>query len=233
LNLPPVVSPAEWQAAHEALLAKEKEATRTRDALAAERRRQPMVRIEKDYAFEGPDGTARLLDLFEGRRQLIVYHFMFGPTQDVGCDGCSMVVDQIGHLAHFHARDTSFALISRAPIAKIEPYKQRMGWTTPWYSSFDSDFNVDFGVSPDTPRPTEYQDGETFGLSVFLRDGDQVFRTYFTSKRGVEALGSVWTFLDLTPLGRQETWEDSPEGRPQTAPYDWWRRHDEYDDTSG
>jgi predicted dithiol-disulfide oxidoreductase (DUF899 family) len=228
LNLPPVVSAAEWQAAHETLLAKEKEATRARDALAAERRRLPMVRIEKDYVFEGPAGEASVIDLFEGRRRLIVYHFMFGPNQDEGCDGCSMVVDQIGHLAHLHARDTSFALVSRAPLAKIEPYKQRMGWSVPWYSSFASDFNVDFGLSPETPQADEYQDGETFGLSVFLRDGDDVFRTYFTNRRGVEALGSVWTFLDLTPLGRQETWEDSPEGWPQTKPYEWWRRHDEY-----
>jgi predicted dithiol-disulfide oxidoreductase (DUF899 family) len=232
MKLPPVVSADEWQAAHERLLDKEKDATRARDALAAERRRQPMVRIGKDYELEGPNGKARLVDLCEGRRQLIVYHFMFGPNQDVGCDGCSMFVDQVGHLAHLHARDTSFALVSRAPLAKIEPYEKRMGWTIPWYSSFDSDFNVDFGLSPETPQPADYQDGETFGLSVFLRDGDEVFRTYFTSRRGVEALGSFWTFLDLTPLGRQETWEDSPEGWPQTPPYEWWRRHDEYDEAS-
>jgi predicted dithiol-disulfide oxidoreductase (DUF899 family) len=230
VDLPPVVSPAEWQAASDRLLAKEREATRARDALAAERRRLPRVRIDKDYVFEGPDGEARLLDLFEGRRQLILYHFMFGPNQDVGCDGCSMVVDQIGHLAHLHARDTSFALVSRAPIAKIEAYRQRMGWTIPWYSSFESDFNIDFGVSPEMPQAGEYQDGESFGLSVFLRDRDEVFRTYFTTSRGVEALGSVWTFLDLTPLGRQEEWEDSPAGYPQTKPYEWWRRHDEYED---
>jgi predicted dithiol-disulfide oxidoreductase (DUF899 family) len=228
MDLPPVVSAAEWEAAHDELLRKEKEATRAGDALAAERRRLPLVRIEKDYIFEGPDGEATLLDLFEGRRQLILYHFMFGPNQDVGCDGCSMVVDNVGHPAHLHARDTSFVLVSRAPLAKIEPYRNRMGWDLPWYSSFGSDFNVDFGVSPETPEPDKYQDGETFGLSVFLRDGDSVFRTYFTNQRGVEALGSIWTFLDLTPLGRQEEWEDSPEGYPQSPPYAWWRRHDEY-----
>jgi predicted dithiol-disulfide oxidoreductase (DUF899 family) len=228
MNRPPVVSAAEWQAAHEQLLAKEKDATHARDALAAERRRQPMTRIDKEYVFEGPNGPASLGDLFDGRRQLIVYHFMFGPNQDVGCDGCSMFVDQVGHLAHLHARDTSFALVSRAPVAKIEPYKKRMGWTIPWYSSFDSDFNVDLGLSPETPQPNEYQDGESFGLSVFFRDGDEVFRTYFTTVRGVEALGSVWTFLDLTPLGRQEDWEDSPEGWPRGPRYEWWRRHDEY-----
>jgi predicted dithiol-disulfide oxidoreductase (DUF899 family) len=232
MNIPPIVSASEWQAAREKLLVKEKEATRSRDTLAAERRRLPMVQIDKGYVFEGPDGKASLLDLFEGRRQLILYHFMFGPSRDEGCDGCSMFVDNIGHLAHLHARDTSFALVSRAPSAKIEPYKKRMGWTVPWYSSFDSDFNVDFGVSPESPRPTEYQDGESFGLSVFFRDGDSVYRSYFTAGRGVEALGGNWTLLDLTPLGRQEEWEESPDGYPQTPPYQWWRRHDEYEDPS-
>ncbi|MGH8496121.1 MAG: DUF899 domain-containing protein [Gammaproteobacteria bacterium] len=223
--LPRVVSQREWLAAREKLLAKEKEATRARDALAAERRRQPMVRIDKDYVFEGPDGQAGLLDLFEGRRQLILYHFMFAPDVHgwpaAGCPGCSMVVDNIGHPAHLNARDTSLGLVSRAPLAQIETYRKRMGWTLPWYSSAGSDFNADFGVTTD--------EGETFGLSVFLRDGNDVYRTYFTAGRGVEALGSNWTFLDLTPLGRQEDWEDSPEGRPQTLPYEWWRRHDEYE----
>jgi predicted dithiol-disulfide oxidoreductase (DUF899 family) len=229
MNVPEIVTETDWEAAREALLAEEKEGTRSRDALAAKRRRLPMVAVEKDYAFEGPAANASLLELFEERRQLILYHFMFGPNQDAGCNGCSMFVDQIGDLAHLHARNTSFALVSRAPITKIEAYRDRMGWTIPWYSSFESDFNVDFGVSPETPQPDVYQDGETFGLSVFLRDGDRVFRTYFTTARGVEALGSVWTLLDLTPLGRQETWEDSPPGYPQTKPYEWWRRHDEYD----
>jgi predicted dithiol-disulfide oxidoreductase (DUF899 family) len=230
MNLPPVVPETEWQAAQEALRAEEKGATRARDALAAKRRRLPRVQIDKDYVFEGPEGKATLLDLFEGRTQLLLYHFMFGPNRDAGCDGCSMFVDQIGHLAHLHARDTSFALVSRAPITKIEAYRKRMGWTIPWHSSFESDFNVDFGVGPEEPQPDVYQDGESFGLSVFLRDGDSVYRTYFTTHRGVEALGSVWSFLDLTPLGRQEEWEDSPAGYPQTKPYEWWRRHDEYED---
>jgi predicted dithiol-disulfide oxidoreductase (DUF899 family) len=225
-NLPQVVSRGEWQAAREELLAKEKEATRARDALAAKRRRLPMVRIEKDYVFEGPEGKASLLDLFDGRRQLIIYHFMFAPGvhgwPSAGCDGCSLFVDNIGHVAHLHARDTSLVLVSRAPLANIEPYKERMGWSVPWFSSFGSDFNSDFGVTTD--------EGETFGLSVFLRDGDRVFRTYYTDGRGVEALGSNWTFLDLTPLGRQEDWEDSPEGWPQSPPYEWWRRHDEYEE---
>jgi predicted dithiol-disulfide oxidoreductase (DUF899 family) len=225
MNLPQVVSKTEWEAAREKLLVKEKEATRARDALAAERRRLPMVQINKDYIFEGPNGRTSLLGLFDGRRQLIIYHFMFAPGVNgwpsAGCGGCSMFVDNIGHLAHLHARDTSLVLVSRAPLAKIGPYKEDMGWTVPWFSSFGSDFNVDFGVTTN--------EGEKFGLSVFLRDGDNVYRTYFTSGRGVEALGSTWTFLDLTPLGRQEDWEESPAGWPQTPRYEWWRRHDEYE----
>ena len=209
MDLPPVVSQDEWQAARDELLAKEKEATHALDALAAERRRLPRVLIEKPYVFEGPNGEASLLDLFEGRRQLLIYHFMFGPNQDVGCDGCSMAVDNFGHPAHLNARDTTLALVSRAPLEKIEPYRERIG------------------ISPKTPKP-DYQDGESFGLSAFLRDGDSVYRTYFTRLRGVEAVGTNWTLLDLTPLGRQEDWEDSPEGYPQTPRYDWWRRHDEY-----
>lgn len=221
IALPRIVSRDEWLAAHEAFLAKEKEFTRRRDALNAERRRLPMVKIEKEYIFEGPNGQVSLLDLFEGRHQLILYHFMFGPDWDEGCEGCSMVVDNMGHPAHLHARDTSRVLVSRAPLAKLEAYKARMGWTIPWYSSFDSDFNIDFGVTTD--------EGETFRLSVFLRDGDSIYYTYFTDGRGVEYLGSNWSYLDLTPFGRQEAWEDSPAGWPQTPPYAWWRRHDEYD----
>jgi predicted dithiol-disulfide oxidoreductase (DUF899 family) len=224
VSLPQVVSREEWLTTHEELLAKEKDLTRQRDALSAERRRLPMVRIDKDYVFEGPDGKASLLDLFDGRRQLIIYHFMFAPGVDgwpsAGCEGCSLFVDNLGHLAHLHARETSLVLVSRAPLAQIEPYKERMGWTVPWFSSAGSDFNADFGLTTD--------ERETFGLSVVLRDGDSIFRSYFTNGRGVEALGSNWTLLDLTPLGRQEEWEDSPAGWPQTPPYEWWRRHDEY-----
>ncbi len=228
MKLPKIVSPAEWRAARDQLLAKEKAATHARDALAAERRRQPMENIDKSYVFEGPDGKAALLDLFDGRRQLILYHFMFAPGVDgwpeAGCPGCSMFIDQVGHLAHLHARDTSFVIVSRAPLANIERYRDRMGWDIPWFSSADTDFNVDFGLS--TPQ------GETFGLSVFLRDGSKIYRTYFTAGRGVEALGPVWTLLDLTPLGRQEDWEDSPEGYPKTPRYSWWRRHDEYEEAA-
>lgn len=220
IALPQIVTHDEWLAAHEEFLAKEKEFMRMHDALNAERRRLPMIKIEKEYTFEGPNGQASLLDLFEGRRQLILYHFMFGPDWDEGCPGCTMMVDNMGHPAHLHARDTSRVLVSRAPLAKLEAYKARMGWTIPWYSSFGSDFNTDFGVTID--------EDETFRLSVFLRDGDDIYYTYFTNGRGVEYLGSNWTYLDLTPFGRQESWEDSPAGWPQTPPYEWWRRHDRY-----
>src|SRR5215813_11075964 len=159
MELPPAVSETEWQAAHDALLVKEKEATRARDALAAERRRLPRVKIEKSYVFDGPKGKAGLIDLFEGRRQLILYHFMFGPNQKQGCDGCSMFIDQVGHLAHIHARDTSFAIVSRAPITRIEAFRKRMGWTIPWFSSYESDFNPDFEVGPEKPEVDKYQDG--------------------------------------------------------------------------
>jgi len=225
MELPEVVSREKWQAALDRLRVKEKEATKARDALAAERRRLPRVLIDKDYVFENSDRKASLLDLFEGRSQLVLYHFMFAPGvdgwPDAGCPGCSMVGDQIANLAHLRARDTSFVFVSLAPFQNIEGYKARMGWEIPWYSSAGTDFNRDFGLSTD--------EGETFGLSVFIREGDQIYRTYFTNGRGVETLGPVWTFLDLTPLGRQETWEVSPGGYPQTPPYEWWRRHDEYE----
>lgn len=215
MNTPPVVSAQEWQAARETLLKKEKDMTRAMDALAAERRRMPMTRVDADYVFEGPDGAASLLDLFEGRRQLIVYCFMWHGVDNV-CSGCSMFTDNVGHLAPLHARDTSFALVSRGPLADILRVKERMGWTIPWYSSLGNNFHDDMDA------------GDGFGLNVFLRDGDDVYRTYFTTGRGVERLGSSWTFLDLTPFGRQETWEDSPVDWPQTSPYTWWRLHDEY-----
>lgn len=223
-SLPKIVSREEWQRARDQLLIKEKAATKARDALNAERRRLPMVRIERDYVFEGPNGKVRLLDLFEGRRQLIVYHFMFAPGvggwPTAGCPGCSMVVDHIGPLEHLHARDTSLVLVSLGPLAALEEYKKRMEWTVPWVSSAGSSFNADFGLSTD--------EGETFGLSCFLRDGEAIYRTYFTNQRGIETVVSSFILLDWTPLGRQETWEDSPPGWPQTAPYEWWERHDEY-----
>jgi predicted dithiol-disulfide oxidoreductase (DUF899 family) len=220
MTLPEVVSEAEWRAARDELLAKEKEATRALDALAAERRRLPMVLVEKDYELVGPDGKVRFTDLFDGRRQLIVYHFMFGPGEDP-CTGCSSFTDNIPDLSHLRARDTAFVLVSRAPYDEIRAFKDRMGWTVPWFSSFGSDFNYDFDVTR--------KGGEMFALSVFLRDGDSVYRSYVTSSRGVDRLRLDFNLLDLTPYGRQEEWEDSPEGWPQTPPYTWWRKHDDYE----
>lgn len=187
---------------------------RARDALAAERRRLPMLEVERDHAFEGPDGPATLRDLFDGRSQLIVYHFMLAPDQEQ-CTGCSMFVDNLVDLAHLNARDTTLVLVSTSPLQRIEAVKRRMGWDVPWFSS-GSEFNADMGV------------GRGFGLNVFLRDDERILRTYFTSGRGVEAIGSVWSLLDATPFGRQETWQDAPAGTPQTPPYGWWRLHDEY-----
>jgi predicted dithiol-disulfide oxidoreductase (DUF899 family) len=222
MRLPDEVSQAEWQAAHDRLLAKEKAATRARDELAAERRELPMLRLPKAYSFTGPDGPLALPDLFEGRRQLIVYHFMLAPGAEHICEGCALFTDMVGEISHLHARDTSFTLVSRAPLPELEAVRRRMGWTLPWVSSDGSDFNDDLGVTIDGH--------ETFGLSVLVRDDEGgVFRTYATNGRGVEALGSVWTFLDLTPLGRQETWERTPAGRPQSEPYAWWRLHDAYE----
>jgi predicted dithiol-disulfide oxidoreductase (DUF899 family) len=221
MKMPPTVSPQEWDAAREELLVKEKEVTRARDALAAERRRMPRMAVEKEYRFEGPNGPASLLDLFEGRRQLILYRFFFEPGvakwPESGCPGCSFVADQVAHLAHLNARDATFANVSRAPQADIERLKARMGWEMPWYTITD-EFDTDFGV------------GEWHGTNVFYRDDeDRIFRTYFIDARGDEQLGTVWSYLDITPLGRQEKWEDSPEGYPQTDPYGWWKLHDEYD----
>jgi predicted dithiol-disulfide oxidoreductase (DUF899 family) len=168
MNYPPIVSREEWLIAREALLIKEKEAIRARDRLNAERRRLPMVRIEKGYFFEGPSGRVSLLDLFQGRRQLILYHFMFGPDWEEGCPACSFLVDNLGHLAHLHARDTSLVLVSRAPLAKIEPFKTRMGWSVPWVSSSGSDFNADLYA-------TANDGGEYGGVNVFLREGEALF----------------------------------------------------------
>src|SRR4051795_7883575 len=208
MNMPAIVPPQEWQAAREELLVKEKELTRARDALAAERRRMPRMAVEKDYRFEGPDGTVSLLDLFEGRRQLIVYRFFFEPGvarwPESGCPGCSFLADQVAHLAHLNARDTTLAFVSRAPQPDIERWKARMGWDIPWYTLTD-DFDADFGVD------------EWHGTNAFLRDGDRIFRTYFVNNRGDEAMGSTRSYLDLTALGRPERVGGLPRGVPADA----------------
>ena len=225
MGLPNVVTREEWLGARQELLAREKAATRARDELNARRRELPMVEVEKLYVFEGPDGKAELLDLFEGRSQLIVYHFMFGPERDAGCPSCSAFLDQIGHLAHLRARGTEFAAVSRAPFTRLLPFKARMGWTMPWYSSCASDFNRDFGFSSDE------EPGDLPGLSCFLRDGDRVYHTYSTTGRGLDGVGSTTSLLDLTALGRQEEWEE-PRGRASAlgapAGSARVRYHDEY-----
>jgi predicted dithiol-disulfide oxidoreductase (DUF899 family) len=219
MSLQPVVSTEEWSAAREELLVKEKELTRARDALAAERRRMPRLAVDKDYRFEGPDGPASLLDLFAGRQQLIVYRFFFeegvGNFPESGCPGCSFGADQVADLAHLNARETTLAYASHAGQPEIAKLKERFGWEVPWYSITD-DWDKDFGVD------------EWHGTNVFIREGNDVFRTYFVDSRGDEALGSTWSYLDITALGRQEEWEDSPADYPQTPPYQWWRLHDEY-----
>ncbi len=220
MSTPPVVPLHEWEAAREQLLVKEKAVTRARDALAAERRRMPWVAVEKPYVFDGPEGKASLLDLLAGRRQLIVYRAFFEPGvhgwPEHACIGCSLGADQVSHLAHLNARDTTLVYASRAPQVDIARLKERMGWERiPWYTITDS-FDADFGVD------------EWHGHNAFIRDGDRVFRTYFINSRGDEAMGTVWSYLDMTALGRQESWEDSPEGYPQTRPYKWWNWHELY-----
>jgi predicted dithiol-disulfide oxidoreductase (DUF899 family) len=219
-NTSPIVSPQEWETARQQLLVKEKAFTHARDAMAAERRRMPWMIVDKKYEFDGPQGKATLLDLFEGRRQLIVYRAFFEPGvygwPDHACRGCSLGADQVSHLSHLNARDTTLVYASRAPQADIQRLKVHMGWDIPWYTITDS-FDKDFGVD------------EWHGHNAFIRDGDRIFRTYFINNRGDEAMGTVWSYLDLTALGRQEQWEDSPAGYPQTEPYKWWKWHDEYD----
>src|SRR5678815_1912478 len=221
-----VVSPEEWIEARQQLLVKEKELTRARDALAAERRQMPWMAVENEYVFDGPDCEVSLIDLFEGRRHLIVYRAFYGPEvttyakggsyPERACVGCSFLADQVAHPAHLNARNTTLAFASRAPQADIERLKARMGWQfIPWYTITDG-FDKDFGVD------------EWHGTNAFIRDGDRVFRTYFINSRGDEQMGSTWNYLDITALGRQEEWEDSPDGYPQTPPYEWWNWHDEY-----
>jgi predicted dithiol-disulfide oxidoreductase (DUF899 family) len=216
----PLVTREEWEAAREELLVEEKALTRARDALAAKRRRMPWLAIDKDYVFEGPNGPIGLPELFDGRRQLIVYRAFHEPGvfgwPDHACRGCSMVADQVAHPAHLNARDTTLVFVSRAPQAEIARLKAKMGWDhIPWFTITD-DFDQDFGVD------------EWHGTNAFIRDGSRVFRTYFVKSRGDEQMGGTWNYLDITPLGRQEEWEDSPAGYPQTPTYKWWNWHDSY-----
>jgi predicted dithiol-disulfide oxidoreductase (DUF899 family) len=220
MKLPEIVTPEKWEAARQALLVEEKATMRARDALAAKRRRMPWVRIDKAYHFDGPNGRVTLRDMFEGRRQLIVYRAFFDDDvfgwPDRACRGCSFGADQVAHLAHLNARNTTLAYVSRAPQPLIATLKKRMEWDMPWYSITDS-FDVDFGVD------------QWHGHNVFFADGDDIYRTYFINNRGDEAMGTTWSYLDLSPLGRQETWEDSPAGYPQSPPYEWWNWHDNYE----
>jgi predicted dithiol-disulfide oxidoreductase (DUF899 family) len=218
-----VVTKQEWNAQREALLVKEKELTRARDALAARRRRLPMVRVEKQYRFEGPDGERSLLELFEGRRQLIVYRFFLDPGMQIaeypenGCPGCTMFADNLPQqLIHLNARDTTFVMVSAGSQEAIRNYRTRMGWADwPWYTTAD-DFSADFDVD------------QWFGINVFFRDGDRIFRSYYTTARAAEELSSVWALLDITPFGRQEEFQDAPDGVPQDRTGSWTRRNDEY-----
>jgi len=228
MAFPEVVSREEWLEARTRLLAAEKEETRRRDALNAERRRLPMVRVDKEYLFEGPEGMVPLTGLFGGCAQLIVQHVMFDPGWDAACPGCTAGIDEIsdGMLTHLRSRDTAFALVSRAPLAKLVDYQASRDWTIPWFSSCASDFNYDFRATLDSTRsqleynyrqaPDFIEDGETSaevpGVSCFLRDGGQVFHTYSTWARGTDVIGSSYSWLDLTALGRSEDWEE-PKGR--------------------
>jgi len=234
---PPIVSASEWRSARKRLLEEEKGLTRAYDAVNAARRRLPMVRIEKKkYVFDGPRGKAELLDLFEGRRQLIIYHFMFDPAWENGCPGCTGYVNALGDLSMLEKRDTTFALVSRAPLEKLQSYAALKGWHRAWYSSFGSDFNYDFHVTLDeSVAPVEYDyrpkaemlalnvvnptEGEEHGISVFFRIDDDVYHTYSTYARGTESVTDAYRLLDLTPYGRQEDFEDSPAGWPQRPTY--------------
>jgi predicted dithiol-disulfide oxidoreductase (DUF899 family) len=221
---PPVVSQAEWDSALGALLEREKAVAAAMHDIAAARKRMPMVRVERDYRFEGPDGERSLAELFDGRSQLILYRFFFEEGvdgwPDAGCAGCSSVGDGIPRLGLIHARDITFAMVSPAPQANLRRYAERMGWTdVPWYTIRTERFSADFGVD------------EWFGFNVFLRDGDDVYRTYFLQHgEMVRTIGSVWSVFSLAPYGGQGEDEDVPDGWPQ-APYSFWfRRHDEYGD---
>lgn len=221
MKTPPVVSSKQWEAARRKMLVKEKAYLRAGDALAAKRRRMPWTEIEKTYQFEGPEGEVRLPDLFQGRKQLIIYRAFFEPGvfgwPDHACRGCSLVADQVSNLTHLNARDVTLVFTSPASQKDLAKLKKRMGWEhIPWYTMTD-DFDKDFGVD------------EYHGHNVFIQDNDRVYRTYFVNWRGDERMGTLWSYLDIAPLGRQEKWEDSPKGYPQTPPYKWWNWNDNYE----
>jgi predicted dithiol-disulfide oxidoreductase (DUF899 family) len=233
---PKIVSREEWLTERKKLLTKEKGLTALRDKVNADRRRLPMVKIDKEYVFEGPNGKVSLLDLFEGRRQLVIYHFMFDPAWEEGCLGCTGFINELGSLDNVRERDTTVALVSRAPLAKLDAYKAKQGWTLPWYSSFGSDFNYDYHATLDkSVAPLEYNyiseeemrakgetyftEGEQHGMSVFFRMGGEVYHTYSTYARGNDGMILSYGFLDLTPYGRQEDFEESPDGFPQKPTY--------------
>jgi len=233
MSLPEITTRDEWLAARKRLLTREKELTAARDALNADRRRLPMVRVDEAYTFEGPDGTVGLADLFDGRPQLVMHHFMYAPEWEDACPSCSSAADGIAGLSQLYARNTTLVAVSRAPYPKLAAYRERMGWTFPWYSSYGSDFNYDFHVTLDesvTPveynfrTPAEYAaagkepplPGEYPGTSFFLRQDDRVFHTYSSFARGAEMTGGSYYFLDLTALGRQEDWEE-PKGRSDSV----------------
>jgi predicted dithiol-disulfide oxidoreductase (DUF899 family) len=218
---PRIVDLVTWQDARAVLLAQEKALMRMKDAVSAARRRLPMVEVRNDFEFDGPDGRTTLLELFDGRPQLIVQHFMFGPDWAEGCDGCSMMAEHIGPLSHLHARRTSFVLSSRAPLSRLTEFRTRMGWDLPWVSTVGTEFNERFGATVDGE--------ERQAVSVFLREGERVFHTWSTHARGEEPFMVVFDLLDLTPYGRQESWENSPPGWPQEPTYSWMRLSDRYD----
>lgn len=235
---PQIVSRDAWISERKELLAAEKELTKHLDRVNAARRRLPMVELEKNYIFDGPSGPVSLLDLFAGRRQLIVYHFMFDPKWDAGCPGCTGMIDSLGDLSMLEKRNTTYALISRAPIEKLEAYRKLHGWNRTWVSSFHNDFNYDFHVTQNkqvVPLQYNYRtaeelearkdvepyftEGESHGLSVFFRIDDKVYHTYSTYARGCEGVNDSYSLLDVTPYGRQEDFEDSPEGWSQKPTY--------------
>jgi len=228
MSLPEITTREKWLAARVELLAREKEHTRRYDALNADRRRLPMVEITKSYTFTGPDGGLTLADLFAGRSQLIIQHVMFAPDWDAACPGCTAALDELapGMLRHLESRDTAFAAVSRAPYPKLAAYQRDHGWDFGWYSSYGSDFNYDFDATldesvkpggtynykPQAGLGEDATEGEVPGSSCFLRDGERIFHTYSCWARGGDTLGSAYSLLDLTALGRSEDWEE-PKGR--------------------